>query len=147
MSLTVVIERPRQSALRSLLERFSKTARASADQGAQREASILLEDIQEGWPIGPPPHGGTSRAAWSGPFKVAEGHYRLINPMVYAAVIEYGGYPSPGPKTAQVGPQILPGGIQVGGGVYPTQRPVAPVRQAMSKRKLAWAQGKKLGVR
>lgn len=143
MSLTVVIERPRQNAFRSLLDRFSKRARASTDQGAQREASILLDDIQAGWPVDT----GASRAAWSGPFKVGEGHYRLINPMVYAAVIEYGGYPSPGPKTALVGPQILPGGIQVGGGVYPTQRPVAPVRQAMSKRKLAWAQGKKLGVR
>lgn len=143
MSLTIAIERPRQSTLRSLLERFSKRARTSADQGAQREASILLDDIQSGWPVDT----GASRAAWSGPFKVADGHYRLTNPMVYAAVIEYGGYPSPGPKTAQVGPQILPGGIQVGGRVYPTQKPVAPVRQAMSKRKLAWAQGKKLGVR
>lgn len=143
MSLTIRVERPRQGALRSLLERFSKRARESTDQGAQREAAILLEDIQDGWPVDT----GASRAAWSGPFKVAEGHYRLINPMVYAPVIEYGGYPSPGPKTAQVGAQLLPGGISVGSGVYPTQRPVAPVRQAMSRRKLAWAQGKKLGVR
>jgi hypothetical protein len=128
--------------LSSLIEKFSRRVRAKADQRMQVEAQEFRSDIQDGWPIATPISRG-SRAAWVGPFKVAEGHYRLINPFPYAGVIEYGGYPSPGPKTAQQGGQMLPGGIQIGGGVYPTQRPAAPVRQAMSKRKLKWA---KVGI-
>lgn len=126
------------------MQRVSRTARAKADRNIRQESGILKTDIQAGWPVGDSTDEDYihSRDAWSGPFRVAEGHYRLINPMDYAGPIEYGTYPGVGPKTAQVSGQTLPGGITVGSGIYPTQKPIAPVRQAMSKRKLAWAQGK-----
>lgn len=138
MSLTITIDTPRPGMWNSIMQKVSRTARAKADQDMRQESALLKSDIQGGWPVDT----GASRAAWSGPLRVAEGHYRLINSMSYAATIEYGGYPVVGPKTAQVGAHTLPGGISVGGGIYPTQKPVAPVRQAMSRRKLAWAQGK-----
>lgn len=100
------------------------------DSIASYEAGLLRDDIIEGWPVDT----GASRAAWQGPTKVGEAHYRLRNDYDYAGVIEYGGYPGVGPKTERVGAHVLPGGVAVNGGIYPSQRPAAPVRQAISKR-------------
>ena len=107
----------------------------SLDRVIREQATLLRNDIVTGWPV----ETGASRAAWQGPFKEGPASYVLRNNMVYAAVIEFGGYRGVGPKTAQVGAFFLPGGIGVNGGIYPTQRPAAPVRQGLSKRQLALA--------
>jgi hypothetical protein len=149
MSITITVQVPRTNSLISLMEKFSKRIKDRSDQSLAKEAQVFREEIIAGWPVGT--GGGVdtvrSRDAWSLPSKTGEGVYRLVNRMPYAATIEYGGYPNPGPKTERQGSRILPGGIEVDGGVFPTQKPAAPVRQAMSKRRLAWASGKGLGVK
>lgn len=82
-----------------------------------------------GWPVDK----GYSRSTISTPRNEGQGVWSFSVTAEYAGVIEYGGYRVVGPKTHQVGAQVLPGGIAVNGGIYPTQRPAAPVRRGMSK--------------
>jgi hypothetical protein len=116
--------------LGSLLIQYANAVDRGIDVEMQRQAGLLRNDIIEGWPVAT----GASRAAWQGPLKVGYAHYEMRNQISYAAVIEYGGYQGVGPKTAAEGPQMLPGGIAVGGGIFPTQRPSHPVARALSKR-------------
>lgn len=116
--------------LAQLVRSYGEKCIAQVDEVARLEAGELRDDIIEGWPVDT----GASRAGWQGPTKVGVAHYRLRNDYDYAAVIEYGGYPGVGPKTEQVGSHVLPGGVAVNGGIYPSQRPAAPVRRAISKR-------------
>ena len=51
--------------------------------------------------------------------------------MVYAKVLEYGGYTGVGPKTEQRGGTSLPGGFAVAPGIFSTQAH-APLRRALS---------------
>ena len=135
VSARVTTARNRRS-FSQIINEYTQQIVDSSDEAMRVHANALRNDIIEGWPVDT----GASRAGWQGPTKIGEAHYQLRNLFPYAVTIEYGGYPSPGPKTAQSGGQFLPGGIVVNGGVYPTQVPIAPVRQAMSKRKLAMAQ-------
>lgn len=116
--------------LAALLKAYGNRVVADLDDVARAEAGKLRDEIIEGWPVDT----GASRAGWQGPTKVGEGQYRLRNDYDYAPTIEYGGYPGVGPKTERVGSHVLPGGIAVNTGIYPTQRPAAPVRRAISKR-------------
>ena len=116
--------------LTQLVQQYGNRRRQQADEVARVEAGFFRDEIVKGWPVDT----GASRAAWQGPTKVGHAHYRLSNLMDYAWVIEYGGYPGIGPKTERVGAHVLPGGIQVGGGIFPKQRPAAPLRRAISKR-------------
>jgi len=118
--------------LKDVLGAWGKRVALKMDDVAMQEASEMRSEIIEGWPVDT----GASRAAWQGPVKVGHAHYRLSNDYEYAPVIEYGGYPGVGPKTEQVGAHVLPGGIEVNRGIYPSQRPAAPVRRAISKRTL-----------
>lgn len=126
--------------LKSLIAAYGHRVVSQVDDVARMQTADMRDDIVQGWPVGD--RDGSrdeiahSRDAWEGPIKVGHAHYRLTNPYVYAPVIEYGGYPGVGPKTERVGAQVLPGGIAVNGGIYPSQRPAAPVRQAMSRRVL-----------
>ena len=116
--------------LGALISQYARQVDRDLDQEMQRQALLLRNDIVAGWPVDT----GVSRAGFQGPFRVAAAHYRIINNFVYAPVIEFGGYRGVGPKTAEQSAQLLPGGIQVNQGIYPTQRPAAPVRRALSKR-------------
>lgn len=118
--------------LSQLLQSYGNRVISQLDDIARQQAVEMHADIVEGWPVDT----GASRAAWQGPSKVGHAHYRLRNDYDYAAVIEYGGYPGVGPKTERVGSHVLPGGVAVNGGIYPSQRPAAPVRRAISKRTL-----------
>lgn len=118
--------------LSQLVQVYGNRVISQMDNIARSEAGLLRDDIVEGWPVDT----GASRAGWQGPTKVGHAHYRLRNDYDYAAVIEYGGYPGVGPKTERVGSHVLPGGVAVNGGIYPSQRPAAPVRRAISKRTL-----------
>ena len=118
--------------LAQLVRSYGEKVVSQMDDIARQETGELRDDIVQGWPVDT----GASRAGWQGPTKVAHAHYRLRNDYDYAAVIEYGGYPGVGPKTERVGSHVLPGGVAVNGGIYPSQRPAAPVRQAISKRTL-----------
>jgi hypothetical protein len=102
------------------------------DDVARSEAGELGDEIVKGWPVDT----GASRAGWEGPSKVGDAHYRLSNNYDYAGVIEHGGYPGVGPKTEQVSAHVLSHGIAVNGGIYPSQRPAAPVRRGISARTL-----------
>lgn len=118
--------------LAQLVQAYGNKVVSQMDNIARSEAGLLRDDIVEGWPVDTE----SSRAAWQGPTKVGHAHYRLQNHYDYAAVIEYGGYPGVGPKTERVGSHVLPGGVEVNDGIYPSQRPAAPVRRAISKRTL-----------
>jgi hypothetical protein len=117
------------TAFRDRLNRYVAQFPAQAEQVVFKVGARVLADIKVGWPVDK----GASRAGWLGPRQIAPLTYQLSNPFVYARVIEYGGYPSPGPKTAPAGGETLPGSIAVNRGNYPRQRPAAPVRRALSK--------------
>jgi hypothetical protein len=117
------------TAFRGRLNRYVAQFPAEAEKVVFKVATRVLSDIKVGWPVDT----GASRAGWVGPRQIAPLTYQLSNPFVYARVIEYGGYPSPGAKTAPAGGETLPGGIVVQSGIFPRQRPAAPVRRALSK--------------
>jgi hypothetical protein len=116
--------------LAQLVRVYGETRISRLDDVARDQAGLLRDEIIEGWPVDT----GASRAGWQGPTKVGEAQYRLRNDYDYAPTIEYGGYPGVGPKTEVVSAHVLPGGISVNAGIYPSQRPAAPVRRAISKR-------------
>lgn len=118
--------------LSQFIKAFGSKLAEAMDELARDQAGKLRDDIVVGWPV----EKGASRAGWEGPTQVAFAHYRVSNNYVYSPVIEYGGYPGVGPKTEEVSAHELPGGIDVNQGIYPTQRPAAPVRRAISKRTL-----------
>lgn len=118
--------------LAQLVRSYGEKCISQMDDIARDEAGLLRDDVIKGWPVDT----GASRAGWQGPTKVGHAHYRLRNDYDYAPTIEYGGYPGVGPKTEKVGSHVLPGGVAVNAGIYPSQRPAAPVRQAISKRSL-----------
>ena len=113
------------------LRRFVAGRLAQADRIVFEQAAELLGDIVEDWPVDE----GTSRAAWAGPTRRGHAHYRLSNAMPYAGVIEFGGYPGIGPKTIEIPNVIFPGGLSVEGGIFPSQKPAAPVRRNLEKRR------------
>ena len=115
------------------MQKLARRQFRSLDRIIQEQANLLMDDIKIGWPVDT----GASRAAWQGPIRNEFAGYSLRNQIVYAAVIEFGGYRGVGPKTSEVGAFLLPGGIFVDGGIFSIQRPPAPVRQALSKRELA----------
>jgi hypothetical protein len=114
---------------RGRLTRFLVTTTHGADAAVFGVAADVLADTMRGWPVDT----GVSRAAWFGPVKVEEAAYQIGNPLRYARIIEYGGYPGVGPKTAAFGGATLPGGLAINAGIYPTQRPEAPLRRALAK--------------
>ena len=121
------------SKLARLVVDFGNQFKNSVDQIVFEETGLLRDDVVVGWPV----DRGVSRSGWSFPEKVGEAHYKISNPYLYSAVIEYGGYPGVGPKTERVGASVLEGGIQINAGIYPKQRPAAPVRRGLSKRWLS----------
>lgn len=98
------------------------------DQTATEFITDVKADIQAGWPVA----SGASRGAWDGPKRVAPRTYILVNPVVYAWVIEYGRYPGVGPKTEKISGMDLGEGFRVNAGIYPRQKPAAPVRRALA---------------
>ena len=117
-------------ALSQLVKAYGDRVKVQVDEVGRSECGHFRDEIVKGWPVDT----GASRAGWQGPTKVGHAHYRLHNNYDYAPTIEYGGYPGVGPKTERVGAHTLPGGIQINQGIYPSQRPAAPVRRGISKR-------------
>lgn len=111
------------------LQKYLKKVEGNMEQALVAVALDVLDEIKAGWPVDT----GASHDSWIGPRKAGTLEYRLSNPFKYARVIEYGGYPHPREKTVQFGPATLPGKITINAGVYPRQRPAAPVRRALSK--------------
>lgn len=115
--------------LSAALQRLITVTEHQADQVVAEVATAVLADIVDGWPV----DSGVSRAAWWGPRKVGPAQYQLGNPTLYAATIEYGGYPGIGPKTEAGGGENLGHDIVTNRGIYPKQKPAAPVRRALAK--------------
>ena len=110
------------------LNRFLRLVERDLETVLDRMSLLLLREVQLGWPV----DSGVSRAAWT------LGHARqlireIVNTSAYARVIEFGGYPGVGPKTVQRGAEQLPGEISIGAGIFPSQRPSAPLRRALAK--------------
>lgn len=120
--------------LSQLIRAYGDRVRAKVNDVARSETGQLRDEIIKGWPVDT----GASRAGWQGPLQKGYAFYELRNEYPYAATIEYGGYPGVGPKTEKVGAHVLPGGIQVRGGIYPSQKPAAPLARAISKRIVAF---------
>jgi hypothetical protein len=75
---------------------------------------------------------GALRAAWERR-RIAYAHFEHRNPLPYAATVNFGGYRGVGPMTHAEGPQVFPGGISVGGGIFSNQRPSHMVERALSE--------------
>ena len=114
--------------LSTLLIRESQRVNRDLDRVVFANASRLRSFIIELSPVDM----RNFRAAWQGPFKIADVFYELRNFREYGPVIELGGYRGVGPKTARREPEVLPGGVAINGGIFPTQRPHAPVRRGIS---------------
>ena len=108
--------------------RYIATSGRDADAAVPPVATEVLADTQESWPV----DSGASRAAWWGPNRLAPASYQIGNPVVYAKVLEYGGYTGVGPKTEQHGGTQLAGVGAVAPGIFSTQAH-APLRRALSK--------------
>lgn len=119
------------------LQIYVDRVEADIDPEIQRQTSLLRNDIVAGWPVDT----GTSRSAFQGPIPLGFAHYGITNNIVYVPVIEFGGYPGIGPKTSEQGGQTLPGGIPINRGIYPTQKPSAPIRRALFKRLFELTEG------
>jgi hypothetical protein len=117
------------TAFQARLQDYINVLPQDAEKILFRVAARVLADIKAGWPVDT----GASRAGWIGPRKIAPLAYQLSNPFTYARVIEYGGYMGSGPKVGPAGGETLPGGVTVNRGLYPRQRPAAPVRRALAK--------------
>ncbi len=117
------------SSLSILLVQYAQKTTKSLDRVVFEQASQLKADIQIDWPVDT----GYSRAAWQGPTKLGEAYYELRNPVVYAAVLEYGSYRGIGPKTVKVSGQRTGQGIALNAGIYSRQS-IAPMRRALSER-------------
>lgn len=115
--------------LTRLLTRYAIRVARDLDEVIRDMAYELLNDILLHWPV----DSGLSRAAWQGPYRVSYAHWRVVNAIPYAIVIEFGGYPGVGPKTAEEGGTSLPGNVNINPGIYPIQKPSAPVRRALSR--------------
>lgn len=114
--------------LANLIVDYGRRVERDIETVMHEKAKVLREKIIEGWPVDT----YRSRNAWQGPLKVGYAHFELRNDIPYAVIIETGGYRGVGPKTHHEGPTLLPGGIAVGGGIFPTQRPSHPVARAFS---------------
>jgi hypothetical protein len=117
------------------LTRFNRKVSALASHAEQDALQVVmavaadvLADTVQGWPVDT----GLSRGAWWGPRRVGPAAAQIGNPVRYARVIEYGGYRGVGPKTVRVGGQRLPAGLSINPGIYPRQRPAAPLRRALA---------------
>lgn len=116
--------------LGQLIARYAKRAMLDIDIEMLNQADLLYDDIIRGSPVDE----GLFIAEWEEPLKWDYAYYAVINESPYGMVIEKGGYRGVGPLTARGGPLTLAGGIQVPAGIYPTQKPIGVVAQAMSKR-------------
>jgi hypothetical protein len=121
---------------RQFIAAFNR-AGLDAERAIDRElfgtASDVLDNIVDLSPVDT----GFFRAGWRGPARGARFpsilEWVLTNPTPYAATIEFGGYKGVGPKTRREPAQVFPGGIRVGAGIFPTQKPHAPVRRSLSR--------------
>ena len=111
------------------LREFVTAVERGADRVVFATAVEVLGDTQVDWPV----DSGISRAGWWGPKKIREAEYQIGNPFRRSLVIEYGGWPNPGPKTERRAGERLTGGFQINPGVYARQSPSAPLRRALAK--------------
>lgn len=120
--------------LGDLIKRYGDLVERDLDKLVFRHANILLTSIVRDWPVDT----GVSRAGWRGPERdrsiPGAISWKVVNFVSYAPVIEYGGYRGIGPKTAREGSEVLASGIQKNQGIYPTQKPSAPVRRNLARR-------------
>jgi len=126
--------------LAQLVRKYGTRVEGQVDGVAKEQAEQMKNDIVKGSPIdntaGKGNLHGHFRDAWQGPDRVGHAHYRVKNLTVYGPVIEFGGYPGVGPKTEHVGGETLPADFQINAGIYPSQKPAAPMRRGLSKRAL-----------
>ena len=111
------------------LTRISQRTERDLDTEVLTSTAELKAGVQKGWPR----LTGTSVGAWEGPLRFGRLHWGIRNSVVYAHVIEFGGYPGVGPKTIQFAGEILADGIVVNEGIYPRQKPAAPVRRNLAQ--------------
>lgn len=111
------------------LTQFVQQVGGDVDRIVYAVATQVLSDTKDGWPVDT----GHSKSEWWGPHRAGPGHFQIGNPVTYARVIEYGGYRAVGPRTVRMGGSTLPGGFTIPAGIYPRQRPAAPLRRALAK--------------
>lgn len=107
---------------------FATATERDFDQELAAGASRIESELDRTWPRDTGYSIGRFKLS-----KIQRGHYRLTNDAPYSNVIEFGGYPGVGPKTVRVGAVQLAPGVRINAGIYPKQKPAAPVRRAMAR--------------
>ena len=119
------------SKLGNVVSGFFRRVIDSNDKKLGQAATKWQADTVLGWPVDT----GFSRASIEPPRRVSKGHWQFSITAAYAGVIEYGGYRGVGPKTAQQSGEQLGDDVTINPGIYPIQRPSAPLRRALVKTK------------
>ena len=95
--------------LSALLRLYAQKVQADVDEVLQKKAEDLRGYAEEGSPRSNEDH-AHFQDAWEGPNKLGHAHYEVRNDTDYGPIIEFGGYRSAGPKTAEQGGETLPVG-------------------------------------
>ena len=80
-----------------------------------------------------PVDSGDLKASWSQATQAGDAlTWQVSTDVYYAPILEYGGYRTPGPRTARLGGGDLGAGFMAGAGVYSLQAPLGWVRRALA---------------
>lgn len=110
------------------MRRFAERSELGGERVLRMTALSVQTDVTDHWPRDT----GQSAGKWQ-VRRLSREEYELRNRAPYAVTIEFGGYPGVGPKTVRLGPQRLAEGIVTNAGIYPKQKPAAPLRRALAR--------------
>jgi len=81
------------------------------------------------------PVGATHRLqrGWKAPVQVDQFTMKITTSVPYAPILEYGGYPGVGPKTAALSARELGHGLRAEAGIYSLQAPHGMVRRGLAE--------------
>jgi hypothetical protein len=126
MSISISVE-VKNHALAGILKKQAEKILDDIDKHVGVAITVAQRETVRWWPVDT----GYSRASITSPERIERGAWQFRIEADYARIIEYGGYRSVGPKTQQQSGETLPGGIQIGSGIY--TRPSAPMRRGMAQ--------------
>lgn len=117
-------------------QRFGERMRAYSARLTTRSRQVVrdeMETVRATIVATTPVDTGTLRDSWSPVTRGSEAlTWSVSTDLVYAPVLEYGGYPGVGPKTVALGGGTIGAGFVGNAGIYSTQAPLGWVRRALA---------------
>lgn len=117
-------------------QRFGVRMRGYSNRLATRSHQVVrdqMDTVRSAIVATTPVSTGVLRDSWS---PVTQGRdalaWGISTDLIYAPVLEYGGYPGVGPKTVALGGGALGAGFIGDAGIYSTQAPLGWVRRALA---------------